>query len=316
MLERRLNLAFALLNTRQGAGWRSSYSGAWLRARIPGYETGNPDSARKLFNRDVKALQEVGFPIHMVRDEEGDYQYSARYEDHALPPIILSSAEATVLGLAGDLGRVGELASFTRSGWMKLAASGVERNWNDHTSSVMHLVNDMMMVAPDTLSAVFQGVYDGLRITFRYQPHRGAQPQQRTMDPWGLVAYHSKLFLVGFDVDRAEERCFRIFRVSNVNLVGPRETGSGRRDLREAVEESLEARQEIVSAVVRVSPDGAFAIRQAAQKIEHGKAYLVGVERDWLLRTCAGYGPDAVVLSPTDIREDVISLLRGETENE
>lgn len=38
---------------------------------------------------------------------------------------------------------------------------------------------------------------------------------------------------------------------------------------------------------------------------------LVDVDRDWLARTAAGFAPDVVVHEPTDVRADIIALLRG-----
>lgn len=309
-LERRLNLAFALLNTRDGAGWRSAYEGPWLREKIRGYRMGmDADVARKVFQRDIQLLKEAGFPVRVMEGPDGEPVYCARYEDEALPPIDFTPEEARVLGIAGDLGRVGKLGSFTRSGWMKLAASGVERDFADSTPQVTHTTNDLVQADPQTISAVLDAIRDDHRIAFDYAPHRGAAPQRRSFDPWGLVPRRSKLFLVGFDADRGEERSFRIFRVSRVTPEGPRETEPGDADLGYVVDRCLATDRSVVSAVVQLAPGRAMSLRQAAQSVAEDEARLVDVDRDWLVRTCASYGPDAVVLEPPELRADVLALL-------
>lgn len=48
----------------------------------------------------------------------------------------------------------------------------------------------------------------------------------------------------------------------------------------------------------------------AGEKQPDGTVMLYKVDKDWLVRTAAGYAPEVEVLEPAGVREEVISLLR------
>ena len=48
----------------------------------------------------------------------------------------------------------------------------------------------------------------------------------------------------------------------------------------------------------------------AGEQQTDGTVLLHKVDKDWLVRTAAGYAPEVQVLEPAGIRQEVISLLR------
>lgn len=322
-LERLINLTFALLDAGRSGG--RYLTPGWLRSHVAGYggpEAADSEASRKRLQRDVRELRRVGVPIDQSPDGEGYRITRQRYE---LPEVVFTPEEATVLGLAGELGRASELGAFARSGWIKLAASGLDRNLRDNPGEVYAAVNDLTRVPDRVVMVALAGIAHGRRITFDYSPHPAATPTRRRMDPWGLVNVGDRLYLVGFDLDRDEPRCFRLLRLSDVTeepeaiahpaAEAPRYAGTETQDsgeaLQQIVERTLARGRQIVDAQVRLAAGKAGELRARAGRVDpDGTAHLHDVDREWLVRTACGYGPDAVVLAPEEVRRDVVNLLR------
>lgn len=317
--ERLINLLFALLNAaKTGSTWLSS---AQLRALVPGYDEQEEQSegsvaentARKRLLRDIDLLRSAGVPI--VVKQAGDmYLYRVREDLYQLPPVTFTAEEAAVLGLAGELGRSGELGAFARSGWTKLAAAGVSRDLTDPSAQEIGMTNDLGAVSAKVLVPLIAAIQRGLRVELQYRFSAVAEPVTRTLDPWGVVTVRDRLYVVGYDLDRQEPRTFRLVR-----LVGAEQTSTpiehafqgDRSELIGVVEHALQRGRQRIDARVQLSPGRAVEIRRFANHISADEvAELHNVDREWLVRTCAGYGEHAVVLEPADARAEVISLLR------
>lgn len=289
------NLAFALL------GAQSPRSYQWIQRHVDGYHKDQQEASfqRKLA-RDVQSLRRAGVPARM---ESG--QVWINKDAYELPPITFTEAEATVLGLAGDLGQQGSLGAFARSGWTKLAASGATRTFAD--PPLASVDNDVLRVPAAIVQAVTACVRGSTRMSFDYQPGPTAPVQRRVMDPWGIIALNNRAYVVGWDVERRAERSFRALRVSNVKKVQSTEFIRPTRPLQEVVEDSL--RGPLVTAEFMVRENTAHELVAKAKSM--GQRYVAeNVERDWFIRTAASFAPNVVVLAPADIRADVIELLR------
>lgn len=316
-LERRLNLVFALIDADNHGGAR--LDSGWLRAHVDGYgdpanETaGEANTGRQRLYRDIAELRRVGVPVEVSSDEDGEGSgYRLVRERYELPPISFTPDEAAVLGLAGDLGGSSELGVFARSGWTKLAAAGLDRDLSDAAGTVFTAANDLARVPNSTVAAVLKAVGTGTSVTFDYRRDRASATQRRRMDPWGLVNHADRLYLAGHDLDRDEPRTFRLLRVSAVELTAEPITHPDEgRDLQQLVAEALARGRTTVDATVRLAEGRCQELRRTAAQLDaDGTAHFAGVDRDWLVRTVAGFGADAVLLTPTDARRDVVNLLR------
>ncbi|AIG64137.1 hypothetical protein CATYP_05285 [Corynebacterium atypicum] len=306
-LERLINLTFALLDAeRTGSGYLDS---SWLRAHVAGYG-GEDATARKRLNRDLRELARVGVPVEADPGGNGYRIATDRYE---LPPVVFTPEEITVLGLAGELGRASELGAFARSGWIKLAAAGLNRSLEESPSEFFLAANDLVRVPEKVVRLVLAGVAHGRAITFDYTKDPSSKKERRRMDPWGLVNVHDRIYLAGFDLDRQAPRVFRLLRVHDVHETTQEITHQvGERNLQEMVEKTLAMGRQIVDAQVRLAPGRGAELRERAERVgPDGVAQLTEVDREWLVRTIAGYGADAVVLAPAQVRQDVVRLLRA-----
>ena len=295
VIERLTNLTFALL----GSAKPREYE--WVRSHVEGYKDRTDVALTRMLSRDVRSLRRAGVPARM---ENGLIWVDK--DVYELPPISFTDEEAFVLGLAGDLGTSGSLGAFARSGWTKIAAGGATRTFD--APPIAALDNDISRLDAETVTAVTACVRSNTRMRFTYRSSPTAKEQTRTMDPWGIVALNNRAYVVGYDVEREAERSFRAIRVSDVRKVKASDFHHPDRPLQQVVEDSL--RGPVVDATVRVEKDSAHELVAAGTLLDDGTVSLTSVERDWLVRTAASFAPDAVVLEPADVREDVADLLR------
>lgn len=313
-VERLTNLTFALRGAAQSAG-RADRSAEWIHANVAGYHD-NPHSFRVQLQRDVATLARAGVHIESFAGENGT-NYRLNPETYHLPEISFTPEEATVLGIASEVGPNSGLGALSNAGWIKLAASGAHREITPGPGFVAD--NDITRLDPEILRAILTGVAHKLRISFNYQHHSGAQVQRRTMDLWGIVPHRNRLYVVGWDVDRQAERSFRSTRISDIRrsrqaATHTQPTGS----LREIVDKTLAAR-DTASARILTRRGAAPPLEQNGQVLSDGNessgagdeivVEISGVDKDWLVRTCAAYAAEAVVESPESIRHRVQELL-------
>ncbi|KQB85743.1 helix-turn-helix transcriptional regulator [Corynebacterium lowii] len=297
-VERLVNLTFAFLDAaRTGSPY---LTGRWLRERVPGYADVSEDTARKRLQRDLRTLAQAGVPLEK-QVHEGTPMYRLREEEYELAPVEFTPEEAAVLGVAGEMGRSGQLGTFARSGWTKIAASGAQRDLGSLSNAAS---GDWDQLSARTLATLVASISRGRRVEFEY---RGGS--RRVMDPWGVVNHRDRLYLVGYDVERGEPRSFRLLRTSDFSEVGPREHEAQGRDLQQIVIEALEHHRHRVDAKVRLAPGKAWELREAGE-VRGEVVYLRGVDRDWLVRTVASCGPDAILLDDEELRGQVRALLK------
>lgn len=313
-LERIVNLTFAFLRAEtQG---RHYISADWVIKHVDGYAKNSAGqirsdaAAHQLFKRDRAALDRAGVPIETIATG-AQTLYRLRTEDYSLPEVTFTPEEATVLVLAGQMGLGDELATFSRSGWTKIAASGVQR---ELTSTPRYTpVNDVNAIAARDFDAILAARTHRSAITFDYYETSTSSPQQRVMDPWSIVSERDRVYLVGYDHDRQAPRCFRITKVAGIRRIDS-ETDfvepDASIDLQQLVKEQLRRGKLLVNAVIAAQPDKAQELTSRGEWQQDGTLLLRDVDRDWLVRTLARYAPHARALSPTDLITDVVSLLK------
>ena len=306
-VERLTNLSFALQGAANSGG-SPDRSASWIRRHVAGYGDKSGEAFAKSLARDIATLQRAGVPIVHSGGEDGA-RYRLDASSYQLPPVEFSPEEAMVLGIAGGMGTTGGLSDFSLSGWTKIAASGASRNLSG--APVYTAVNDITRLAPEVITSVLAAVRNRLRITFSYRANPAAEPVRRVMDPWGVVNRDSHIYIVGFDVDRGAPRVFRALRVSDIKRSHhPAEHTVPTETLQALVERALQ-RGEKVDARLIIPVGKAQELMDAGEKQPDGTVMLRNVDKDWLVRTAAGYAPEVQVVEPGGVRQEVISLLRA-----
>lgn len=131
--------------------------------------------------------------------------------------------------------------------------------------------------------------------------------REREVEPWRIIAQRRGWYLLGRDCESGEQRRFRLSRVrGQVTETGP----AGAFEIPEHSIEAAEARE--VTILVRSGKAASLRARGSVEAYDADRDLLrINVsEPIEFAREVAGYGADAVVLAPADIREGVIARLQ------
>ena len=308
--ERLMNLVICLLVS------RGYVPKSRIRQVVGGYGDQAHDAFERMFERDKEELRELGIPIETgSNDPYGNEEpgYRIKRQDFELPEIRLEPDEAAVLGLAARVWQHASLAAATSRAVLKLRAAGVETD-----TGALAAVEPRVAVEEPAFWPLWEAVRDRRPVTFDHRKQPGDPPVRRILQPWSVLSWHGRWYVVGYDVDRAAPRLFRLSRiVGEVAPTGPAGSydvppGS---EIREAASALTPARQTNL-ARVRVRRGSGYGLRRrsaAEQPWSDGWDLLtVPFADDGVLADeVAGYGADAVLLEPQAVRDRVVARLRS-----
>nr|WP_218860876.1 WYL domain-containing protein [Petropleomorpha daqingensis] len=306
-----VNLVIALLGTRQYV------TAARIRATVPGYEpddgTERADEAfKRMFERDKAELREMGVPLETGRTSVFDTEdgYRIARADYELPEITLTGEEAAAVGLALRLWESAQLAGAAHSALVKLKAAGVDVDTNRSIP-----LQPRLDAGEPAFEPVYAAARDRRQLEFDYRRPDDVEPGRRRVQPWGVVAWHGRWYLVGLDLDRQAPRQFRLSRVVGT----PKAVGAADAfeppegvDLAEIVAGQDSGEEHLV--VVRARPGTAIGLRRHAVSLgatdeDEDRLELRTNDPYRLADELAAYGPDVVVEHPAEVRDAVIERL-------
>jgi proteasome accessory factor B len=310
--ERLVNLVICLLSTRR------FLTAAQIAATVPGYEH-DPEDPRdheafqRKFERDKAELRELGVPLEIgtpnAFDNEPGYRIARR--EYALPDILLEPDEAAAVGIAARLWQHAGLAAAASSGLAKLRAAGVEVD-PQATLGVEPVVTVDPAFGPLTGAARVRRA-----VTFAYRAPENDEPVTRRLEPWGVVCWQGRWYVVGHDRDRRATRCFRLSRiVGNVKATGRAGafTPPAGEDLISHVARWSGPVAHNGRATVTVRPGRAAGLRRwAIDSVAGADGDVLTVpysDVERLAATLVGYGPDVRADGPPELREAVIQQLK------
>jgi len=306
--ERLLNLVICLLATRR---YLSVHQ---IRDAVPGYDSSSEESFRRMFERDKEELRELGVPLETgtdssAHDDELGYRIARR--DYELPEVLLEPDEAAALGLAARLWQSAPLAGATGSALLKLQAAGID------VTPVSGALEPRVAASEPAFPGALAAVRDGRPVRFAYRTPGRPQAEERRVEPWGVVSWHGRWYLVGHDTGRGAGRVFRLSRfVGEVAVDGA--AGSvvvpDGVDLRAYVAR-MAGEPVRATARVRVRAGTCWALRSDASVTAPGDGWdeldLGYSDPERLADRVAGFGADALVLAPDEAREAVVRRLRA-----
>ncbi|CAM3973444.1 YafY family protein [Kibdelosporangium persicum] len=312
--ERLVNLVLCLLSTRQ------FLSADRIRAIVPGYaDAPNTEAFSRMFERDKTELRELGIPLETGRNTGFDgfdpvdgYRIARR--DYELGDIDLEPDEAAAVALAARLWDSPELTGAAHGAIIKLRAAGV-----DVDQSSPAIVEPKVRTAEPSFSPLLAAVQEGKAVTFSYRRPTPAELRTRTIEPWGVVSWRGRWYVVGHDRDRKAPRCFRLSRiVGDVRIIGRAE--QPRPDdinLLDFVATTGNEPMHTAMARVWVAEGKAAGVRRRAKVLGSRRiGHIQGDEVELELRFpesaaswLAGFGPDVLVLEPEVLRKSVYERL-------
>jgi proteasome accessory factor B len=304
--ERLLNLVIALLATRR------YLSAEQIRRMVAGYEDLGDEAFKRKFERDKEDLRDLGIPLETGSDSSFDDEpgYRIRRDDYGLPEIAFSAAELAVLGIAARTWQQASLSGAAAEALLKLRAAGI-----DVDAAIPVAIETRVATNEPAFDVVRQAATERRPIRFDYR-EPGAT---RHVETWGLVSWHGRWYVVGYDRDRAAVRVFRVSRiVGEPYLDGPPDTvevpeGT---DVRAIVLHMVEDSPHRLAARVLVREGTALGLRRRATSVQpHGDGWdLVEVQvshAERLADEAAGFGADVVIVEPPEARKAVIERMRA-----
>jgi proteasome accessory factor B len=306
-LERLLNLVGLLLETRRPLTFEE------IRETLEAYQGENVDSAKRKFERDKDVLREYGVPLAMRGTDEWDVEqgYLIPKDEYYLPEIAFTPEEITALFLAAQ-GGTDQTA----------AAQGVRKLLYGADGGVLIGMSGGPLVAgPDARSErvlAAAAAADGhRRVRFGYRTVQGSG-SEREVDAFAVVYRGGHWYLVGHDRERDDVRAFRLSRcTSDLVEVGEGATPPEGFDADDHVSAGPWSASAEVTAVVAFTPEAAvlaqaqFAGARREGTRDDGRHLLAlpSSDDDLLASLLLQYGPDAEVVSPAALRDEVIVRL-------
>jgi len=307
--ERLLNLVICLLATRR------FLTKEQIRRGVPQYaDCPTTEAFERMFERDKDELREMGVPLeigshdHVFDDEVG---YRIDRTAYALPEVEFEPDEMAVLGLAARAWQQASLSRAATTALLKLRAAGVDPD----ESSIVG-IEPRVRAAEPAFAALWAAVRDRRPVTFGYRRPDAAGPATRRLEPWGILSWHGRWYVVGHDRDRRATRVFRLSRVTgDVTPDGPPGSVSVpegvdvRAQLHHLVHEGAEAK-----ATVRVRAGAGYGLRRRALAVDPaGEGWdvltVAYAEESALAEELASYGAVVVALEPLELRQAVIRRL-------
>lgn len=310
--ERLLNLVIALLDTRHGR------TREFLRENIPQYK-GAPsaDAFERTFERDKSELREMGIPIvstggdAFFEDDRAGMVYRIAKDAYSLPSVRFNTEEAAVLSLASRLWQQASLGAAAARAIRKLQSRGVV----PETDSIVGL-EPRIRTAEPVFADLFKAVTGHHPVSFEYAAASTGEQSRRRVQPWGIGEKYGHWYLVGFDMDRGEERTFRLSRITSAIVTDEAlfEQPAGF-DVARSLAGLDQLRSEEIAAL-EVRAGSAQSLRQRAATVEPAapgwdRVQFTYSDTEVLAEDIASYGPRVRVCSPEPLRRSVVRRFQG-----
>jgi len=191
-----------------------------------------PELARHLevstrtVRNDVERLRVLGYPVHATRGAVGGYRLGA---GASLPPLLLDDEEAiaVTVGLrsaaSGSIAGIEETALRALGKLEQVLPVRLRRRINALHSYTVAVPPDTAgpRVEAAVLTAIVAACRDHERLSLDYRAHDGTH-SRRTVEPYRLVNWGRRWYLVAWDTGRHDWRTFRLDRIGLRGPAGPR----------------------------------------------------------------------------------------------
>ncbi len=283
---------------------------------------------KRTVQRDIQVLAAAGFPVTSdMRNGTVFWHFVEGF--HAEAPIALTLTEQMALYFSKGLFKPLQGSPIYES--LESAIQKIGSQLPAQSFSFLRGLENALAVrtfgfkdysrSKQTIEAMTRAVFHKYRVRLTYQSPRDSKPTERELDPYRLWYVSNALYVVGHDHLRNDLRVFAVDRIRSVTLTNRRfeipEDFDFEAFTRSAFNMIWGETQEVK---IRFSASQAPYIRERtwhpSQKIEtepDGSIILtlkvadLGEVRFWLI----GFGAEAEVLEPAELRDEVIAECLG-----
>ncbi|NED94654.1 YafY family transcriptional regulator [Phytoactinopolyspora alkaliphila] len=197
---------------------RREWTGAELAGRL--------DVSTRTIRNDIDKLRSLGYPVNASPGVSGGYQLGAGAD---LPPLLLDDDEAVAVAVGLRTAATGTVAGIEETSVRALAKleqvlpSRLRRRVNAMHTQTVSIPYDTPAptVDSDVLATLSLACRDHERTRFGYRSHNGTETS-RAAEPYRLVRWGRRWYLVAWDLDRQDWRTFRVDRIATCTPVGAR----------------------------------------------------------------------------------------------
>jgi predicted DNA-binding transcriptional regulator YafY len=193
-----------------------------------------PELARRLavstrtVRNDVERLRQLGYPVEATRGAVGGYRLTA---GKAMPPLLLDDDEAVAVAVSlrtaagGAVDGIEETSLRALTKLQQVLPSRLAHRVDAVQSYTVRPRGSARGPRVDSglLALLAAAARDREILRFAYSDYAGAATERR-VEPYRLVNWGRRWYLVAFDVDRDDWRKFRVDRIEAARSVGHRFT--------------------------------------------------------------------------------------------
>jgi proteasome accessory factor C len=293
-----------------------------VKGSVEGYQEMSDEAFARRFYSDRAELLALGVPLDSQRDEfTGEELYTLRSERYFLPPLELSDDELAALQtclylLEGKFAYAEPLRLALQN--LALGRPGFGEAPTETAVRVEVRDPDYSAEMPSRLGKLEAAISKQRTIRFSYWTIGRDETSERTVNPYALFQENGAWYVVGRDLDRQEERTFKVSRIrGDIRFATRRE-----RDFRLPSDFDIEQYRgrppwqvgEIVGeARIEVGEDTAWWVERAfgsSGRVED-RVFVTEYSNlshltSWVLRQDGR----AVPIEPADLRRQVAAALR------
>jgi proteasome accessory factor B len=301
-IERLINLTIALLATKR------YLTKSEIFRSVDGYE-GSDETKERMFERDKDDLRNLGVVIEVgsfdpvFEDEAG---YRIKPEKYSLDLGEISGVQIALLSLAAEAWRGAALDEPAHSALTKLRSFGVESDL-DALPAIAPRFNS----AHKDFQVITHAISKRARISFSYVSET-LELQQRTIEPYAVATRDSFWYLAGKDVEKSEQRTFRLDRIDGDISIVKTAMGYGIPDGFDLFA-NFESRELSGIATVDVRKGKAQLLRTNALTItdmgEWDRITTTYISSERFIELVLWHGEDAIIIEPLELQSEIIAKL-------
>jgi predicted DNA-binding transcriptional regulator YafY len=175
------------------------------------------DTTPRTLRRDLDRLRELGYPVVSTRGPGGSYRLVA---GRAMPPLTFTDDEA-VAAVVGLRYAAQVLSDDAASGALLKVEQALPPRLRDRMAAVSASTTAVSRATLDVrvVEALARAATATRDVRFSYVDRSG-ETTARHVEPYRQVLLGRRWYLLGWDLDRADWRTFRVDRIESVEVPG------------------------------------------------------------------------------------------------
>ena len=175
------------------------------------YEHQNTSDTAKQrqFSRDKEALTAIGVPVQWHQNSIADDVYVIDPDRLYLPELSLTDEEILALHQARALWMRTPIEDAIHSALARMTAGQPETR---------PMVGAQLATSQTLLTDLVAAARDQQPVRFRYRTVEQDDIVTRRLRPWAVLMAHQHWYVIGWDLDRADERIFRLSRIESPTI--------------------------------------------------------------------------------------------------